>query len=331
MVKCVLSGSFRKHLPEITYYFNELKMNNYQILSPRDVDIRKDDNDFILLKGDIVDKPEYIEISHLIAIENSDVLFVINPKNYTGFSTIFEMGYAFGRGKPIGFSNNISDVLKYYPLAFSFEQDISLISSKFKKAVSTKNLFTENVKFLENVLKQEYDSPENRIKKLNKNWVNVQKDCFISGFNHAQVNDYQNILCVGGLTVDYSKSYKNELRDVLLIQDNNWKGKFTILGKKVLKNEDLMHALLRGYKQELNLKNISVNDFLCSFKQLDNSGYYVDNFSQYFNDFEVRINSKVNLKNCEWWNPIEALRSDEVEPNAKITIKKYIQKATITA
>ena len=58
------------------------------------MDIRDQKTDFILLKSDISDNIRLIEESHLKAISRSNLLFVINPKDYIGISTAFEIGYA---------------------------------------------------------------------------------------------------------------------------------------------------------------------------------------------------------------------------------------------
>ena len=49
------------------------------------------------------------ELAYLEKVDKADIIFVINPSGYVGKSVIFEVGYAFGKGKLIFFQEPIQD------------------------------------------------------------------------------------------------------------------------------------------------------------------------------------------------------------------------------
>lgn len=107
-----LSGSFNKNFSEIIDYYIELKKYDFQLQSPRNFEILDDSTNFILLKGDRGNNIKEIEFDHLHAIKNSDILIVVNPKNYIGISTALEIGFAFENRIPIYFSHDIPKFLR---------------------------------------------------------------------------------------------------------------------------------------------------------------------------------------------------------------------------
>jgi hypothetical protein len=131
-IPCAISGSFKRNLTEIGEYMQELEKNGFQILSPTSSEIRRDDDDFILLQSDKKDNPWQIELLHLGAISRASVLIVVNPKNYIGFSVNCEIGYALGLGKIITFSDEVPDFFVHYPFAFSFNGDVTAIRGNIK-------------------------------------------------------------------------------------------------------------------------------------------------------------------------------------------------------
>lgn len=111
-LKCTLSGSFNRYFSEISDFYDDLKHCNFKILSPQDFEISDDSTDFIRLKSDIGTTIGEIESHHLQAIENSQILLVINPKKYIGISTALEIGFAVANKKLILFSNGIPELVK---------------------------------------------------------------------------------------------------------------------------------------------------------------------------------------------------------------------------
>lgn len=112
MLKCTISGSFRRFYKEICETRRVFEKNGIIVLSPAVSKIINPDEDFPLLETDKKDSTKKeIEDMHLKAIEESDFLYVVCPDGYIGNSTRFEIGYAHGKGIPIYSSNLPKDIL----------------------------------------------------------------------------------------------------------------------------------------------------------------------------------------------------------------------------
>ena len=49
------------------------------------------------------------ELDYLEKVDKADILYVINPSGYVGKSVLFEVGYAFAKGKVIFFQEPVQD------------------------------------------------------------------------------------------------------------------------------------------------------------------------------------------------------------------------------
>ena len=105
MLKCVVSGSFRKHYPRITAVVVVLVRQGIQVLSPKASRIVNPGEDFAILETDLLDIKEpvirHIEGKVLEHIRDCDLLYVCNPDGYLGPSTTMEIGFALALGKRI--------------------------------------------------------------------------------------------------------------------------------------------------------------------------------------------------------------------------------------
>lgn len=99
-IKCTISGSFQRFLPEILIKVKECKEQNINVLSPQATEANGEYNGFIFLRND-KGTPKDIEINHLTAIRNSDFLYVVNPNGYIGSSVTLEIGFAIAHAIPI--------------------------------------------------------------------------------------------------------------------------------------------------------------------------------------------------------------------------------------
>ena len=99
-VRATVSGSFRRHLGEVANVIAALSAGGAEVLSPRSTTPAGQEDDFVLLEGD-EGTPAYLESAHLAAIDQSDLLYVVDPDGYVGASVSVEIGYALGRGVPI--------------------------------------------------------------------------------------------------------------------------------------------------------------------------------------------------------------------------------------
>jgi NTP pyrophosphatase (non-canonical NTP hydrolase)/nucleoside 2-deoxyribosyltransferase len=107
--KVTVSGSFRKHLDEVTKIIEEFVNQGVEILSPAFTKPKNPGDDFVFFHGEESEDPKELENKHLAAIERSDFLYLVNPGGYLGKSATLEMGYALSCGKPVFALDKIGD------------------------------------------------------------------------------------------------------------------------------------------------------------------------------------------------------------------------------
>ena len=100
-LRVAISGSFRKHFEGIKSKIAEFESLGVEVLSPKSSAIVNPNEQFAILATDQTNDPKQLEENHLLAIKESDFLYVFNPDGYIGLSTAMEMGYAKALGKPI--------------------------------------------------------------------------------------------------------------------------------------------------------------------------------------------------------------------------------------
>lgn len=106
IIRATLSGSFHKDIEGLQRAYKELACCQCQILSPHRLNF---ETSSVLFVRDISEKAETnfnLEKHHLLAISQSDFLWVHAPCGYIGISTAMEVGYAAALNIPI-FSNSI--------------------------------------------------------------------------------------------------------------------------------------------------------------------------------------------------------------------------------
>ena len=99
-LRCTISGSFRRFLPQVGEVMRECAEQGVRIISPRSNEVVGEREGFLLLKGD-TEKPQEIELRHLRSIRSSDFLYVVNPGGYVGPSATMEIGYALAISVPV--------------------------------------------------------------------------------------------------------------------------------------------------------------------------------------------------------------------------------------
>jgi len=111
----VVCGSFNRHLNEISKLIDTLKKRNICILSPISTEKIGEEKGFVLFKHDhLINHCTWtVESLHLKAIEKCDFVIACNYDNYIGFSTAFEIGYAYKCGKKVVFVEN-NDVVNSF-------------------------------------------------------------------------------------------------------------------------------------------------------------------------------------------------------------------------
>lgn len=113
----VISGSYRKHLDEISELKEELEKENTHILSPRYKNPINKGEEFIVFDEEEGMSLLEIERYHLNSIDECDALIVCNPGGYVGASVQMEIGFAFAKNKRIIFTEKPSEkILTTMPL-----------------------------------------------------------------------------------------------------------------------------------------------------------------------------------------------------------------------
>lgn len=116
-------------------------------------------------------------------------------------------------------------------------------------------------------------------------------------------------------------------KEVLLVKTHKWGDRYSIVGGKVRRNERLNDALLREVYEETGLSG-EVGRHLLTFDQIKDSGYYQKGIQHVFVDNVVHVTNKKIILNHEaqsyvWTTADNALRSLDIEPNAKMTLELY--------
>lgn len=101
VVRCVLSGSFRRSTEELEREYQELALAGCQILSPHRLDFVDVNTDFVKDAAEETLSVQEIEQHHLLALRQADFVWLHCPAGYVGPSAAFELGYALAHGKPV--------------------------------------------------------------------------------------------------------------------------------------------------------------------------------------------------------------------------------------
>jgi nucleoside 2-deoxyribosyltransferase len=105
----VISGSFRKHLQEISLLKKGLEESGVTVLSPSGNIAINPDEEFIILESDPVELPELLQASIFSRIRKSTFLVVANVNGYLGRAATLEIGYAIATGIKIYSIEEIDD------------------------------------------------------------------------------------------------------------------------------------------------------------------------------------------------------------------------------
>lgn len=101
MPSIVISGSFRKHLPDIGKVRDEFMKLGFEVLSPQSSTAINQDAEFVILSSDKTQDIKTLEQKHLDSITRADALFIYNPNGDIGLSATLELGWAHALGKRI--------------------------------------------------------------------------------------------------------------------------------------------------------------------------------------------------------------------------------------
>lgn len=105
----VISGSFRKHLGQISILKNALEKLGVAVLSPARCIAINPDDEFIILDSDPVCVPELLQSSVFAKMRRSTFLVLANFDGYIGRAAAVEIGYAIALGLKIYALETVED------------------------------------------------------------------------------------------------------------------------------------------------------------------------------------------------------------------------------
>lgn len=140
----------------------------------------------------------------------------------------------------------------------------------------------------------------------------------------------RSVVAVGAI-IEWQPKQGKETQ-ILLVQTHKWGNRFSIVGEKKLRSEDISDTLIRGVHEETGLRFCDFEP-LCTFSQIKNSGYHQPLTDMLFVDSIVKSsNRRVSLNDeaqYSIWMPVhEALNVLDLEPNARHTLEIYLNKAS---
>lgn len=108
-INTVISGSFRRHFPQIILLKLALENRGIGVLSPQGNHTLNPQDEFVILDSDPIDHPELLQSSVFAKIRSSTFLVVANFNGYLGNATILEIGYAIAIGIKIFTIESVQD------------------------------------------------------------------------------------------------------------------------------------------------------------------------------------------------------------------------------
>ncbi len=292
--RCVLHGSFRKYWDLIKNTHRIFTEAGIEVLAPREAEITSSVEDFAFLEGEENKDPRMIELLYLHNLKRlgeNGFSYFIDPEGYIGKSASYELGIAQVTNVRCFFSESPQD------------HPVYVHKNSIWKARDLAGFIQEYGQLPEPKITQDQQT-------IHKLW----EDLMVPG----------SVVAAGGI-IEYDSGKKE--KEILLVKTHKWKGRYSIVGGKVRRNERLENALLREVKEETGLEG-KVGEHLCTFDQIKNSGYYLSGIQHIFVDNVVNVKSKHVRLNEEAedyiWIPAQiALRDLPIEPNARHTLQLY--------
>ncbi|HSX30869.1 MAG TPA: hypothetical protein VLE99_03040 [Candidatus Saccharimonadales bacterium] len=123
ITRCVLSGSYRRDPDGLQREYRELVTAGCQVLSPHRLQLIDPQADFVKDEAEAGMSEEQLEAHHLLALRQSDFMWLHAPAGHIGPSAALEVGYALACQKPI-FS-------KHAPEEAVFRSFVTVVPSVF--------------------------------------------------------------------------------------------------------------------------------------------------------------------------------------------------------
>jgi len=101
MLSATVSGSFHRHMEQITAAVHELAALGVRVLSPADPRIVAQQGEFLFVASDVLRSVRLVQDRHLESIRAGNFLWLVCPDGHVGQSASMEIGYAVREGVPI--------------------------------------------------------------------------------------------------------------------------------------------------------------------------------------------------------------------------------------
>jgi nucleoside triphosphatase len=295
-IRCVIHGSFRKHFGLIKQAYSVFTEAGIEVLAPKSTELIAVENGFALFEGEENTDPRLIELMYLHNLKQlgpTGFSYFVAPEGYIGKSASYELGIAQISNVRCFYSERLQD----HP-AYIHQNSIWSPENLATYIVENKNL------------------PSPQITKNDTQIHKLWEDLMVPG----------SVVAAGGI-IEYQPKRNRDKKEILLVKTHKWGDRYSMVGGKVKRNERLDQALRREVKEETGL-NSKVGAHICTFDQIKNSGYYHSGVQYIFVDNVVTVDSKNVILNEEaqdyiWAEPNEALKSLDIEPNAKHTLQLY--------
>jgi nucleoside triphosphatase len=297
--RCIIHGSFSKHFDLIQAAAQVFGSAGIEVLAPKASELQAATDGFALFADEVGQDPRLIELLYLQNLKSlgpNGFSFFVNPGGYVGRSASYELGVAQVTNTRCFFTNRLVDHPAYLHA---------------RSVWSAENL----AEYIQTYRQLPFPVIRPNDRAIHRLWV----DLMVPG----------SIVAVGAM-IEYQPRKSASPNEVLLVKTHKWGHRYSIVGGKVRRNERLQQALLREVREETGLRG-RVGGHICTFDQLQGSGYYQAGVQHIFVDNVVQVHSKRVTLNDEaqeylWAPPVEALRLLDIEPNARTTLQRYAKR-----
>ncbi len=295
--KCVIHGSFSRHFEEIRRVHRLFSAAGIEVLAPKDSELAANDNGFALFEDEIGNDPRLVELVYLHNLKNlghEGFSYFVNPEGYIGKSASYELGIAQLTNTQCFFMEKLVDHPAYI----------------HKNSIWSPHGLVDYV--------SEYGVLPVPLIKRNERVIHwLWEDLMVPG----------SVVAAGAIIEYQPDRYNRQEKEILLVKTHKWGHRYSVVGGKVRRNEQLHETLRREVREETGLVG-EVGRHICTFDQIKNSGYYQKGISHIFVDNVVEVKSKTVTLNEEaqdyvWIRPSDALKHLDIEPNARTTIGMY--------
>ena len=297
--RCVVHGSFRKHLPEIRQAIEVFESAGIEVLAPALPDVTTEIDGFVRFEGEEKKDARLIELLYLRQLKRlgqEGFSYFVDPEGYIGKTTSYELGIAQVTNVPCFFSTRPTD----HPV---YVHKNSVLSPEDLSAYILKTGAL----------------PRSRVSKNDKLIHRMWEDLMVPG----------SVVATGGI-IEH-RAVRGGRPELLFVKTHKWGGRYSMIGGKARRHETLIDAVKREIHEETGLRS-KPTSHLCTFDQIKRSGYYLSGIQHIFVDYVVEVASKRVRLNDEaedhvWVAPQDAVHLD-LEPNARHTLELYLKTQT---